>query len=132
MVPCIFYHDAICHLSLCIHYIYLCPGKNDGQVAGVRYFQCEPRRGVFSRLTRLTRAPLQEADEESVTGGPGNGMKTSNGGPGSGLMSPRGSHTPLLSPAGSVKELVLKKPPTTLSESDYIYRNSNSNAPHFY
>ncbi|KAJ6646887.1 Restin like [Pseudolycoriella hygida] len=33
-------------------------GKNDGCVAGKRYFQCEPKRGIFSRLTRLTREPL--------------------------------------------------------------------------
>ncbi|XP_011883453.1 PREDICTED: restin homolog isoform X2 [Vollenhovia emeryi] len=33
-------------------------GKNDGSVAGSRYFQCEPKRGIFSRLTRLTRLPL--------------------------------------------------------------------------
>lgn len=32
-------------------------GKNDGSVSGIRYFQCEPRRGVFARLHRLTRYP---------------------------------------------------------------------------
>ncbi|XP_036327697.1 restin homolog [Rhagoletis pomonella] len=36
-------------------------GKNDGCVAGKRYFQCEPKRGIFSRLTRLTLAPLSGA-----------------------------------------------------------------------
>lgn len=33
-------------------------GKNDGAVSGKRYFQCEPKKGIFSRLTRLTREPL--------------------------------------------------------------------------
>lgn len=42
-------------------------GKNDGCVSGKRYFQCEPKRGIFSRLTRLTREPL------SGTGGAGGG-----------------------------------------------------------
>uniref|UniRef100_A0A1A9WBH6 CAP-Gly domain-containing protein n=1 Tax=Glossina brevipalpis TaxID=37001 RepID=A0A1A9WBH6_9MUSC len=36
-------------------------GKNDGCVAGKRYFQCEPKRGIFSRLTRLTLSPLPGA-----------------------------------------------------------------------
>ena len=34
-------------------------GKNNGTVGGVMYFQCEPKRGVFSRLHRLTNQPLQ-------------------------------------------------------------------------
>ncbi|XP_041347647.1 CAP-Gly domain-containing linker protein 1-like isoform X3 [Gigantopelta aegis] len=32
-------------------------GKNDGGVAGIHYFQCEPNKGVFSRLSKLTRSP---------------------------------------------------------------------------
>merc|ERR1711936_1044516 len=39
-------------------------GKNNGSVGGVLYFQCESKRGVFSRLHRLTLRPVvQEQDE---------------------------------------------------------------------
>merc|ERR1712012_844766 len=38
-------------------------GKNDGSVMNTRYFTCEPRHGVFSRLYRLTREPIDGADE---------------------------------------------------------------------
>lgn len=30
-------------------------GKNDGTVQGVRYFQCESKRGVFAKPSKLTR-----------------------------------------------------------------------------
>ena len=38
-------------------------GKNNGTVGGIMYFQCEPKRGVFSRLHRLTREPMVISDE---------------------------------------------------------------------
>jgi len=38
-------------------------GKNDGSVMNTRYFTCEPRHGVFSRLYRLTREPIEGAEE---------------------------------------------------------------------
>ncbi|XP_026799639.3 CAP-Gly domain-containing linker protein 1 isoform X1 [Pangasianodon hypophthalmus] len=37
-------------------------GKNDGSVAGVRYFQCEDLRGIFTRPSKLSRAPLPECE----------------------------------------------------------------------
>lgn len=33
-------------------------GRNDGSLHGRRYFYCEPGRGVFARLWRLTRYPI--------------------------------------------------------------------------
>ncbi|XP_054612843.1 CAP-Gly domain-containing linker protein 1 isoform X2 [Dunckerocampus dactyliophorus] len=37
-------------------------GKNDGSVAGVRYFQCEDGRGIFTRPSKLSRSPLPEKE----------------------------------------------------------------------
>ncbi|XP_043952611.1 CAP-Gly domain-containing linker protein 1 isoform X1 [Gambusia affinis] len=37
-------------------------GKNDGSVAGVRYFQCEDGRGIFTRSSKLSRTPLPEKE----------------------------------------------------------------------
>uniref|UniRef100_A0A8C3TJ56 CAP-Gly domain containing linker protein 1 n=1 Tax=Chelydra serpentina TaxID=8475 RepID=A0A8C3TJ56_CHESE len=41
-------------------------GKNDGSVAGVRYFQCESSRGIFTRPSKLTRKVVAE-DEANGT-----------------------------------------------------------------
>lgn len=37
-------------------------GKNDGMVHGVRYFQCPPKRGLFTRLHRLSHYPIDDLD----------------------------------------------------------------------
>jgi hypothetical protein len=39
-------------------------GKNNGTVGGIMYFQCEPHRGIFSRLHRLTREPIIDEEDE--------------------------------------------------------------------
>ncbi|CAM4728925.1 unnamed protein product [Leuciscus chuanchicus] len=37
-------------------------GKNDGSVAGVRYFQCVDLRGIFTRPSKLSRTPMAERE----------------------------------------------------------------------
>ncbi|XP_043864966.1 restin homolog isoform X9 [Drosophila mojavensis] len=70
-------------------------GKNDGCVSGKRYFQCEPKRGIFSRLTRLTTYPLSGA----VT-----------------PTSPLSKHSPdrsrTVSPTASLRSAMLRSPGT--------------------
>ena len=43
-------------------------GKNDGSVNGVRYFQCEPKRGVFCRISKLSRTPSVPVGPKSEDG----------------------------------------------------------------
>lgn len=41
-------------------------GKNDGTVAGVRYFTCEPNRGLFAKPQKLVLAPKAEQKPAAV------------------------------------------------------------------
>ncbi|XP_067288695.1 CAP-Gly domain-containing linker protein 1 isoform X2 [Pseudorasbora parva] len=49
-------------------------GKNDGSVAGVRYFQCVDLRGIFTRPSKLSRTPVAERE---ANGTQTHGNKTS-------------------------------------------------------
>ncbi|XP_031193703.1 CAP-Gly domain-containing linker protein 1 isoform X10 [Mastomys coucha] len=46
-------------------------GKNDGSVAGVRYFQCEPLKGIFTRPSKLTRKVQAEDEANGLQIAPG-------------------------------------------------------------
>ncbi|KAM8865534.1 CAP-Gly domain-containing linker protein 1 isoform 4-T5 [Synchiropus picturatus] len=92
-------------------------GKNDGSVAGVRYFQCEPLRGIFTRPSKLSR-----------TEGESNGTQTA---PQSRAASPTpsvgsvASHTP----STKLKTVATKKvPPASpaVTSSNLVGTNSES------
>ncbi|XP_041666499.1 CAP-Gly domain-containing linker protein 1 isoform X2 [Cheilinus undulatus] len=48
-------------------------GKNDGSVAGVRYFQCEDGRGIFTRPSKLSKTPLPEKEANGGQASPAPG-----------------------------------------------------------
>ncbi|XP_040915093.1 CAP-Gly domain-containing linker protein 1 isoform X2 [Toxotes jaculatrix] len=48
-------------------------GKNDGSVAGVRYFQCEDGRGIFTRPSKLSRTALPEKEANGGQASPAQG-----------------------------------------------------------
>lgn len=59
-------------------------GKNDGSVNGVRYFMCEPKRGIFSRLTKLSRTPTPKLSSPAPSDKSDDAVPKSSGTPPSG------------------------------------------------
>ncbi|TMS08545.1 CAP-Gly domain-containing linker protein 1 [Larimichthys crocea] len=48
-------------------------GKNDGSVAGLRYFQCEDGKGIFTRPSKLSKTALPEKEENGRQASPAPG-----------------------------------------------------------
>ncbi|XP_044029180.1 CAP-Gly domain-containing linker protein 1 isoform X2 [Siniperca chuatsi] len=53
-------------------------GKNDGSVAGVRYFQCEDGRGIFTRPSKLTKTALPEKEANGGQASPAPGASATS------------------------------------------------------
>lgn len=53
-------------------------GKNDGSVAGVRYFQCEDGRGIFTRPSKLSKTALPEKEANGRQASPAPGASTTS------------------------------------------------------
>uniref|UniRef100_A0A673YHL4 CAP-Gly domain containing linker protein 1 n=1 Tax=Salmo trutta TaxID=8032 RepID=A0A673YHL4_SALTR len=88
-------------------------GKNDGSVAGVRYFQCEALKGIFTRPSKL-----------SYTEGEANGTQTA---PPSRAGSPTPSTASLASHTPSVKKVSTATPATPASNLARTNSESISN-----
>nr|XP_046230438.1 CAP-Gly domain-containing linker protein 1 isoform X2 [Scatophagus argus] len=53
-------------------------GKNDGSVAGVRYFQCEDGRGIFTRPSKLSKTALPEKEANGGQASPAPGASATS------------------------------------------------------
>ncbi|XP_030598228.1 CAP-Gly domain-containing linker protein 1 isoform X3 [Archocentrus centrarchus] len=53
-------------------------GKNDGSVAGVRYFQCEDGRGIFTRPSKLSKTALPEKETNGGQASPAQGVSAAS------------------------------------------------------
>ncbi|XP_041658100.1 CAP-Gly domain-containing linker protein 2 isoform X2 [Cheilinus undulatus] len=57
-------------------------GKNDGSVGGVRYFECQPLQGIFTRPSKLNRQPVGEGSDSLSTDSVSAQNQTQQGGSG--------------------------------------------------
>lgn len=88
-------------------------GKNDGSVAGVRYFQCEDQRGIFTRPSKLSRTQVAEPDANGAPVTPKQVAPAASATP----VTPA-TPAPATTPASGVKGLKSSESVSNLSETD--------------
>lgn len=85
-------------------------GKNDGSVAGVRYFQCEDQRGIFTRPSKLSRTQVAEPDANGAPATPKQAALAASATP--------ATPVPATTPASGAKGLKSSESVSNLSETD--------------
>ncbi|XP_061589824.1 CAP-Gly domain-containing linker protein 1 isoform X2 [Cololabis saira] len=100
-------------------------GKNDGSVAGVRYFQCEDGRGIFTRPSKLSRTPVAEKAEKEENGGrasPAQGASAANkSAPASSITTAQGTGIKM---SGNLNRMVVStESVSNLSDPDSMKKN---------
>uniref|UniRef100_A0A1A8QSR9 CAP-Gly domain-containing protein n=1 Tax=Nothobranchius rachovii TaxID=451742 RepID=A0A1A8QSR9_9TELE len=96
-------------------------GKNDGSVAGVRYFQCESLRGIFTRPSKLSRTEGEANGTQTATA-----SRAASPTPSVGSVA---SHTPATKSALPKTTTAAKKAPSTAAAtgtSNLTHTNSES------
>uniref|UniRef100_A0A8C2FCC8 CAP-Gly domain-containing protein n=1 Tax=Cyprinus carpio TaxID=7962 RepID=A0A8C2FCC8_CYPCA len=78
-------------------------GKNDGSVSGVRYFQCDALKGIFTRLSKLSHT---EGEADGTTTSPPSPTPSTPpaSAPASDLVRSKSESVSNLSESGSVKK----------------------------
>ncbi|XP_047425013.1 CAP-Gly domain-containing linker protein 1 isoform X2 [Mugil cephalus] len=96
-------------------------GKNDGSVAGVRYFQCEDGRGIFTRPSKLSRTALPEKEANGGQAGPAPGA------PAAGEPAPAATTSAVqgtgIKTSGALNRMMSSESVSNLSDQDSMKKN---------
>uniref|UniRef100_A0A3Q3K1K7 CAP-Gly domain-containing protein n=1 Tax=Monopterus albus TaxID=43700 RepID=A0A3Q3K1K7_MONAL len=94
-------------------------GKNDGSVAGVRYFQCEDGRGIFTRPSKLFRTALPEKEVNGGQASPAPGASATDSAP----AVPTSADTGIKTSGALNRMLTSSESVSNLSDTDSIKKN---------